>query len=245
MEIRSSNPAFRNGVFTRAAAAADEGVMTLGGTVAKTTVLLALTMASAIYTWSQLAARPEQIGTIMLVGFLGGFVVAMVTIFKPNVSPVTAPLYAVLEGAALGGVSLVYNARYPGLPAQAVMLTFAVALVMLTLYQLRVIRATERFRSVIVTATLGIFVFYLLTFTLGFFGIQMPLVNSASPMGIAFSVFTSGVAAFFLILDFDLIEEGVQRGAPKRMEWYGGFSLLVTLIWLYLELLRLLGKLRR
>lgn len=245
MQIRSSNPAFRNGVFTRTAAAAHEGVMTLGGTVGKSAVLLGLTIAAAGYTWSQVATRPEQIGFITMTGLIGGLIVAMITIFKPNVAPVTAPLYAVLEGAALGGISTIYNARFPGLPMQAVMLTFAVFLVMLTLYQLRIIRATERFRSVIVTATMGIFVFYMLTFVLGFFNIQMPLVHSASPLGIGFSVLTAGVAAFFLILDFDLIEEGVQRGAPKRMEWYGGFTLLVTLVWLYLELLRLLSKLRR
>lgn len=244
MEIRSSNPAFRNGILTRTTTQAGEGAMSLAGTIGKAFVLLALTIASAGYTWTQIASRPGQVGFLMLVGLLGGFVVAMVTIFKPRFAPVTAPLYAVLEGVALGGISMLYNARYKGLPVQAVMLTFAVFLVMLSLYRFRIVRATERFRSVLLAAGMGLLLFYLASFVMGFFGMQMPLVNSASPMGIGFSVLAAGVAAFFLILDFDLVEEGVARGAPKHMEWYAGFSLLVTLVWLYLELLRLLAKLR-
>ena len=245
MQIRSSNPAFRNGILSRADTRAGEGVMTLGGTIGKTFVLLALAIASAIYTWSQVGAQPGRIGFLIMVGALGGFVVALVTVFKPRLAPVTAPIYAVLEGLALGGISSLYNAQYRGLPVQAVMLTFAVFVVMLALYRFRVIRATERFRTVIVTATMALMLFYLANFVVGFFGITLPLINSASPMGIGFSVLAAGLAAFFLILDFDLVEEGLQRGAPKHMEWYAGFSLLVTLVWLYLELIRLLGKLRR
>lgn len=245
MEIRSSNPAFRNGVLGRAGTQAGEGVMTLGGTIGKTFVLLALTIASALYTWSQVASRPGQIGFLVMTGAIGGLIVALITIFRPRFAPVTAPIYAVLEGLALGGISIVYNMQYRGLPVQAVMLTFAVFLVMLGLYRFRVIRATERFRSVLVAATMGLMLFYLTHFVMGFFGMSMPLINSASPMGIGFSVLAAGLASFFLILDFDLVEEGLAKGAPKHMEWYAGFSLLLTLVWLYLELLRLLGKLRR
>lgn len=245
MEIRSSNPAFRNGILSRAGTVTDEGVMSIGGTIGKTFVLVALTIASALYTWSQVATRPADIGFLMMIGLIGGFVVAMVTIFKPRLAPITSPIYAVLEGMALGGISMLYNTQYKGLPVQAVMLTFAVFVVMLALYRFRVIRVTEKFRSVVLAAGLGLMFFYLASFVMGFFGVNMPLINSASPMGIGFSVLACAVAAFFLMLDFDLVEEGISKGAPKHMEWYAGFSLLLTLVWLYLEMLRLLGKLRK
>ncbi|HYD54767.1 MAG TPA: Bax inhibitor-1/YccA family protein [Gemmatimonadaceae bacterium] len=245
-EITSSNPAVRNGVFTRVRAEAGEGVMTLGGTLAKAAVLLLLTIASAGYAWSRIAARPDQVGFLIMVGALGGFVVAMVTIFKPNLAPITSPFYAVLEGVALGAISAIYNARYRGLPMQAVALTFGVALVMLLLYTSGAVRATPRFRKIITIAGLGILAVYLTNMVMGLFGATgFGFVAAATPLGIGFSVLAASVAAFFLILDFDLIEEGVRSGAPKRMEWYGGFTLLMTLVWLYLELLRLLDKLRR
>ena len=244
--MRTSNPTFRNAVFTRARPVAGEGVMTLGGTVAKTLVLFAVTIASTLYTWRQVAATDGGVlGTLLLVGALGGFVSAMVLIFNPRLAPWLAPLYAVLEGLALGGISAVYDARYNGLPAQAVSLTFAAAVGMLVLYRLGVIRATERFRAVLLTAALGLLLFYLADIVLGFFGTGMPLVNSATPAGIAFSVVACGVASLFFILDFDMVEEGVRSGAPKHLEWYGGFSILMTAVWLYLEIIRLLGKLRR
>lgn len=244
MEIRSSNPAFRNGILSRAGTATDEGVMSLGGTIGKTFVLVALTIASALYTWSQVAARPSEVGFLMMIGLIGGLIVAMVTIFMPRMAPITSPIYAVLEGMALGGISMLYNTQYKGLPVQAVMLTFTVFLVMLTLYRFRVIQATQRFRSVVLAAGMGLMVFYLVNLVMGFFGTGLPLINSASPMGIGFSALACTIAAFFLILDFDLVEEGIAKGAPKHMEWYAGFSLLLTLVWLYLEMLRLLGKLR-
>ncbi len=241
--IESSNPAFRNGVFTRAAAIPDEGVMTLGGTVFKSLVLVLVTAGFTLYTWQKIPLA--NIGPYVIGGAIGGFIVALITIFKPNLAPWTAPIYAILEGIALGGISALYSARYAGLPAQAVTLTFGVFVVMLVLYSTGIVRATPMFRKVLLTAGLALLGFYMLTFVVSFFGIQMPLVNSASPMGIAFSVVACLIASFFLILDFDLISEGVQRQAPKRMEWYGAFSLLVSLVWIYLEMLRLLGKLRK
>jgi uncharacterized YccA/Bax inhibitor family protein len=245
-EISSSNPAARSGVFTRVHAQAGEGVMTLGGTLLKAGLLVLLTAASAGYTWSRVAARPDQVGFLIMVGALGGFVVALLTIFKPQLAPITSPFYAVLEGLALGGISAIYNARYAGLPVQAVGLTLGVALVMLVLYRSGAVRATPRFRRVIMIAALGIMAVYLTNLVMGLFGASgFGFVTNNSPLGIAFSVVAAGVAAFFLILDFDLIEQGIRGGAPKRMEWYGGFTLLMTLVWLYLELLRLLDKLRR
>lgn len=241
--IESSNPAFRNGAFTRTVAIPDEGVMTLGGTVFKSFVLVLVTTGFTVYTWQKIPLA--DIGPYVIGGAIGGFLIAMLTIFRPSLAPWTAPIYAVLEGIALGGISALYSSRYAGLPAQAVALTFGVFIVMLGLYSSGLVRATPVFRRVIVTAGLALMGFYLLTFVVSFFGVQMPLVNSASPMGIAFSVVACLIASFFLILDFDLISEGVQRQAPKRMEWYGAFTLLVSLVWIYLEMLRLLGKLRR
>lgn len=242
-QIESSNPAFRNAAFSRAVARPDEGVMTLGGTIFKSFVLVLVTAGFTIYTWQKIPLA--DVGPYVIGGAIGGFLVALLTIFKPTLAPWTAPIYAVVEGIALGGISAMYSARYAGLPAQAVTLTFGVFVVMLALYASGLVRATPLFRRVLVTAALGLLGFYLLTFIVGFFGIQMPLVHSASPMGIGFSVVACLIASFFLILDFDLISEGVQRRAPRYMEWYGAFTLLVSLVWIYLEMLRLLGKLRR
>ena len=244
--MRTSNPTFRNAVFTRARPVAGEGVMTLGGTVAKTFVLFAVTIGSTLYTWQQVAASDGRaLGALLLGGALGGFATAMVLVFNPRLAPWLAPLYAVLEGLALGAISAVYDARYHGLPAEAVMLTFAAAIGMLVLYRLGVIRATARFRAVLLTATFGLALYYLVDIVLGFFGTGMPLVRSATPLGIGFSVLACGLASLFFILDFDMVEEGIRGGAPKHLEWYGGFSILMTAVWLYLEIIRLLGKLRR
>ncbi|HEU4564990.1 MAG TPA: Bax inhibitor-1/YccA family protein [Gemmatimonadaceae bacterium] len=242
--IERSNPALRS-AFERTYAGVVGERMSIEGTVGKTILLLLLTIFSAGVVWVNVATNPALVGTGLLVGVFGGLVVAMVTVFKPNLAPWTAPLYAVLEGLALGAISAVYNARYAGLPLQAVGLTAMTALGMLIAYRTGLIRATPTFRRVIVAATFGVMLFYLLTIVLGLFGVRMPFIYDASPIGILFSLFVTGLAAFNLVLDFDLIEQGARQGAPKYMEWYGGFALIVTLIWLYLEILRLLGKLQR
>jgi uncharacterized YccA/Bax inhibitor family protein len=239
-----SNPALRS-AFERTYTGIISERMTIEGTVGKTLLLLALTTFSAGVVWVNIPANPRLVMPAILVGFLGGLAMAFVTTFRPQTAPWSAPLYAVLEGLALGAVSWHYAQQWPGLPLQAVGLTIATALAMLVAYRVGLIRATPVFRRIVVTATLGIFVFYLLSFALSFFGFRMPLIHDATPLGIAFSLFVTGLAAFNLVLDFDLIERGAADGAPKFMEWYGGFALLVTLVWLYLELLRLLSKLQR
>ena len=166
------------------------------------------------------------------------------TIFKKEWSPITAPLYALLEGLVLGSISSMLEARFPGLPMQAVGLTFGTLIAMLIAYRTGVIRATERFKLGVVAATGGIAVFYLLQFVLGFFGVHFTSINGSGPIGIGFSLIVVVVAALNLVLDFDLIETGARMGAPKYMEWYSAFALMVTLIWLYFEMLRLLTKLR-
>jgi uncharacterized YccA/Bax inhibitor family protein len=243
--MRSSNPAARNDVFTRTHAVPGQGVMTLGGTLAKTGLLVTLTIAAALYTWNMVGVQPERLGFLIPVGAIGGFVLALITIFVPKASPVTAPLYAVLEGVALGGVSALFNARYAGLPAQAVAITFGVAAVMLVLYRTGAVRATPMFRRILLLAGLGVMLVYLVNMVMGFFGSGIGMVTDASPLGIGFSAVAAAVAAFFLILDFDQIEGGIAARAPKYMEWYAGFTLLMTLVWLYLEVLRLLSKLNR
>ena len=221
--------------------------MTLSGTVNKTGILLILTFASAAWTWFQYVStgNPASVGGLMILGALGGLVCAMVTIFKKQWSPITAPIYALLEGLLLGGISAMFNARYPGIAIEAVGLTFGVLLALLLAYSSRLIRVTQKFALGIVAATGGIFLFYLAQMILGFFHIPFLMgVYGNGGLGIAFSLFVVAIAALNLVLDFDFIERGVNYGAPKYMEWYGAFGIMVTLIWLYLEIIRLLSKMR-
>jgi uncharacterized YccA/Bax inhibitor family protein len=203
-------------------------------------------MFSAAFTWREyLDGNMAILGPAMLVGGLGGLVVAMITIFKPRASPYTGPLYAVLEGILLGALSARYEQRWPGIPMQAVGLTFMVFLSLLIVYRTGLIKVTENFRMGVVAATGGILLFYLLTFILGLFGVSMPLLHGSGLLSIGISVVVVIVAALNLVLDFDFIERGASSGAPKYMEWYGAFGLLVTLVWLYIELLHLLAKLQQ
>jgi uncharacterized YccA/Bax inhibitor family protein len=181
---------------------------------------------------------------LLAVGGIGGFILAMVTIFIPKASPFTAPIYAGLQGLFLGAVSAAINQQFPGIALQALGLSVGVLVIMLFLYGTRIIRATEKFKIGIVAATGAIFLVYLATMILGFFGVNIPYIHGSGPIGIGFSVVVVVIAALNLVLDFDFIEQGVARQAPRYMEWYGGFSLMVTLVWMYLEILRLLAKIR-
>ncbi len=220
--------------------------MTLSGTVNKTGVLLLCSLATAAWTWSQFfpARNMAAVAPLMLVGMFGGLIFPLVTSFKKEWSPVTAPIYALLEGLLLGGLSALMETRYPGIGVQAVSLTFGTLFVLLIAYQSGLIKVTQKFRLGIVAATGGIFVFYMIQMLLGFFGIQFYSINGSGLIGIGFSLIVVAVAALNLVLDFDFIEQGVQFGAPKYMEWYGAFGIMVTLVWLYIEILRLLSKMR-
>jgi uncharacterized YccA/Bax inhibitor family protein len=176
-------------------------------------------------------------------GLVGGFVLALVTVFKKSWAKVTAPLYAACEGLVLGGVSAIYEARYQGIVLQAVGLTLGTLAVLLVAYKTRAIRATERFKTGVIAATGAIVLVYLVSWILRMFGVDIGFFHSTGWIGIGISLVIVGVAALNLILDFDLIEQGAKQGAPKYMEWYGGFGVLVTLVWLYLEILRLLALL--
>ncbi|MBW2473255.1 MAG: Bax inhibitor-1/YccA family protein [Deltaproteobacteria bacterium] len=240
--MRTSNPMMKEKVFTQAIAGTE--TMTLQGAVNKTIALLALVVIGASYSWNLYYNQgPEAVQPWMIGGLIGGFVFAMITIFKAAWAPKTAPIYAVLEGLALGGISAFFEARFPGIVIQAVGLTFGTLFALLFAYKARLIRVTENFKLGIFAATGGIAVVYLISFVGRMFGWQMPVIHESGPMGILFSLFVVVIAALNLVLDFDFIERG-DGVAPRYMEWYAAFGLIVTLVWLYLELLRLLSKLR-
>lgn len=250
--MRSGNPALNQNTFldvsTGAVVSRDASqVMTLGGTVNKTGFLLLLLLLTASYTWS-LYTGPDSLPALMPYvwgGAIGGFVVALATVFKKTWAPYSAPLYAALQGLFLGGVSATFEARFPGIVVQAVMLTLGVLFSLLLAYKSGLIKATENFKLGVVAATGGIMVLYLVQMGANLLGFQgMGFLHESSWIGIAFSAFVVVIAALNLVLDFDFIESGVEAGAAKYMEWYGAFGLVVTLVWLYLEILRLLSKLQ-
>jgi uncharacterized YccA/Bax inhibitor family protein len=247
--MRTSNPALGQDTFrTTGVSTLGEG-MTIAGAVNKTGILLVLCVASAAWVWNRFFAAGSieeataSIAPLVMVGAIGGLILAFVTIFKKEWSAITAPIYALLEGLVLGGVSAMFEMRFHGIAIQAVSLTFGTLVVMLLAYRSGLIKVTDKMRLGIVAATGGIMLFYLVQFILGFFGFRFAAVNGSGPIGIIFSLIVVGVAALNLVLDFDLIENGARWNAPKYMEWYSGFALLVTLVWLYLEMLRLLAKL--
>ncbi len=240
--MASGNPTLRSDTFQSLASRDGGAVMTRAGTVGTTVILLGMLVVSGAVSWNvdQALAMP-----ILLVGGIGGFIVAIVTCFKKQWAPITAPIYALLEGAFLGVISGMYANLYNGIVLQAILLTFGILAAMLFMYQTGMIKVTEQFRTIITAATVGVMLLYLATFVLGFFGVTIPYIHGSGTWGIVFSVAVVGIASFNLLLDFDTIDKGVQYGVPKYMEWYCAFSLMVTLVWLYLEILRLLSKLNR
>jgi uncharacterized YccA/Bax inhibitor family protein len=241
--MKTSNPALNANTFRLPHAALGES-MTISGTVNKTGILLVCAVLTAGWSWNRYNFSPDAATLPLMVGLIGGFIVAMVTIFKKEWAPVAAPLYALLEGLVMGSISAMYEARFHGIAIQAVGLTFGTLLVLLLAYRSGVIRATEKFKLGVIAATGGIAVFYVAEIVLGFFGVHFATINGSGGIGIGFSVFVVIIAALNLVLDFDFIETGASSGAPKYMEWYAAFGLMVTLIWLYLEILRLLAKSR-
>lgn len=239
--MRSGNPVLKGDVFTGDKVYSAEEAMSIQGVVNKTLILLLLAVLSASWIWSNPLALMNYIWPLAI----GGLVLAIVTVFKKNWACFTSPLYAVIEGLLLGVISSVLEKVYPGIVIQAVSLTFGTTFCLLLAYKTRLIKATENFKLGVVAATGGIAVVYLIDMALRFFGRNIPFIHESGTFGIVFSVFVVVVAALNLVLDFDFIEEGSRRGAPKYLEWYAAFSLLVTLVWLYLEILRLLSKIRR
>ena len=242
--MRSSNPALRADTFKGLRAASSEDVMTLEGTALRTGLLLLGVVCSAAFTWQKVVSFPAAAVPWMIGGVIGGLLFALATYFKKTWAPVTATGYALCEGLFLGAVSAMYEVRFGGIVLQAVGLTFGVLAMLLVAYVTRLIRATENFKLGVFAATAGIGLVYLATWILSFFGVRIPYIHDSGWIGIGFSAFVVAIAALSLVMDFDFIEEGVRQGAPKYMSWYAAFGLLVTLVWLYLEILRLLSKLR-
>jgi uncharacterized YccA/Bax inhibitor family protein len=239
--MRSGNPALNSKTFSSTINTFAEQPMTIDGTVNKTALSLLLLMTSAIYTWN----NPELSLMLFLPIVISTFILLLITIFNKKAAPYTVPIYCLLEGGLLGGISAWANAMYPGIANQAICLTFGILAALLMLYKSKLIAVTDNFRLGIFAATFGIFIVYMLNMLLSLFGVSFmgPLFANGLT-GILFSVFVVGIASLNLVLDFDFIEQGANQGAPKYMEWYGAFGLMITLIWLYIEILNLLMKLR-
>lgn len=240
--MRTSNPTLGENTFT-AVAAHSGAVMTLQGTVNKTIIFLGILCTAAMWTWNKFWADPGAAMPFIVGGAIAGLVLALITCWKKHWAPVTGSLYALAEGLFVGALSAMYEMQFHGIVLQAVLLTVGVLLALLAAYSLRLIKASENFKLGVFAATGGIALVYLATLVLGFFGIQIPYIHGSGWIGIGFSVFVVIIAALNLVLDFDFIEQGVANGAPKYLEWFASFGLLVTLVWLYIEILRLLSKL--
>lgn len=243
--LRTSNPAFGAKVFNSSLSRTEGATMTINGTIAKTAFLVLLTIAGATYTWGKFISSPELAQSWMIGGAIGGLIAALVIIFKRNLAPYVAPIYAVLEGLFLGAISAYFNAMFPndGIVMRAIFLTFGVLFAMLMMYRSGIIKATEKFRSGVMVATGGVALVYFVTFIANLFGANLTFMYESSLLGIGISLVIVVIASLNLILDFDFIEKGSRAGLDKNMEWYGAFGLLVTLVWLYIEILRLLSLL--
>lgn len=245
--MRTSNPTLQPETFRRMGVAAQGEEMTVQGVINKTGLLLLCVLVSAGWTWFQFFQSGGNLAAVqgyMWLGVLGGLGLAFATIFKKEWAPVTAPLYAVAEGLFIGGISSIFEARYPGIVIQAASLTFGTLFAMLVAYRSGMVKATEGFKLGVVAATGGIALVYFISIILSFFGVNLSFIYGNGALGIGFSLFVVAIAALNLVLDFDLIENGARYRLPKFMEWYCSFALMVTLIWLYVEFLRLLSKAR-
>lgn len=263
MTMRSANPTLKESTFEQYRGYESSTTMTLGGTVNKTFMLLLFLAATASFSWNLTGDWRESVaaaegaassaaaeggvhpGALMFGGLILGLIFALATVFKPHWSPVTAPLYALSEGVMLGALSALAELQFPGIAFQATCMTFCTLFGLLVAYKSGLIRATENFKLGLFAATSGIFMIYMVTWIVGLFGGSMPFIHSSGAMGIGFSAVVVVIAALNLVMDFDFIERGAEIGAPKHMEWYGAFGLMVTLIWLYIEILHLLMKLNR
>lgn len=248
--FKSGNPTLTSKIFNTTIADQQQGVMTARGAMNKFGFLFLMVIAGAAFTWHlYYQGKAETMAPLMLLGIFGGLITAIVITFKQSWAPYLAPLYGLLEGLFIGAISAIVNEmfarRYPGIVIQAVGLTMGVAVAMFLLYNFRIIKPTQRFKSILLTATAGIMIFYLVTWVVSMFGVRMDfmMMGDGSMLGIGISLFVVAIAALNLIIDFDMIEKGAEMGAPKYMEWYCAFALMVTIVWLYVEMLKLLSRL--
>lgn len=249
--FQSGNPTLSQKIFDKSRTLEGQmnGTMTVRGTINKFGFLLFMVVAGAAYTWHLFyTGNPGTMMTLFWVGLIGGLVSGLVISFKPGTARYMAPAYAILEGLVIGGLSAIVNAqfeqKYPGIIMQAVAITFGVAILMFVLYNFRIIQPTQKFKAIIISASLGVLLLYIVTFLLNIFGVNVPFMNwgDSSLLGIGVNLFVAAIAALSLILDFERIEVGADMGAPKQMEWYGAFGLLVTMVWLYIQILKLLSR---
>ncbi len=239
---QTQSPVLTEKAFNQEVATLEGEKMTLNGVISKSAILLALVIASGITSWT---FAHHAYGIIVLfASIIVGLILALIIIWKKHTAPVLAPIYAIVEGCVLGIISRIFESQYEGIVVQAVLVTVSIFVGMLFAYKFKLIRVTQRFAKVIIFATAGIAIYYVLNLVFMFFGGDLPLINSNSIYGILFTLFVAGIAALNLILDFDFIERSVEQGFVKYMEWYASFGLLVTLVWLYIEVLRLISKIR-
>jgi uncharacterized YccA/Bax inhibitor family protein len=240
--FKTGNPALNPNTISAVQWSSDQATMTVSGAVNKSILAVGITTAVAGLVWYQYATshNPAIVAPYMLLGGVGGFIIALITIFKNNIAPITTPLYAVAEGAVLGSISALFDAQYPGIAVQAIGLTLAVLFAMLFAYRTGLVKATEGFKLGVVAATGGVALVYLASIVLSFFHINMPFLYTASPFALGFSAFVVVIAALNLVLDFDAIDNYAKQSLPKYMEWYSAMALLITLVWLYMEILRML-----
>ena len=245
-----ANPVLSEKIFRGANATSNSQTMTINGTLTKTLLLVLMVAVAAAYSWKVFYTSVDPMGstfiTLMLGGVIVAFILAMIIAFKPNLAQYLSPVYAVGEGLAIGGISAMVNLQFaekaPNIVINAVALTLITAIIMLVIYRFRIIKVNAKFHRIIYVALISILVFYITTMLLGFFGIDVRALTNNSPLAIGINVIIAGVAAFSLLTDYDFIEKASYNGAPKYMEWYGAFGLVVTLVWLYLEILKLLSK---
>lgn len=244
--FKSGNAVISEKTFQNLTITDPSNTMTVKGALNKTGFLFLMLIAGAIFSWYKFEKDPQSAVTLMWLGAIGGLILCLIISFKKQTAPYLAPAYGILEGLFVGAISAYYNFAFadkmPNIIINAVGLTIGAALGMFLLYRFQIIKATEKFRAIIFTATTGIAIFYVIVLVLRLFGVNVGFMHDSSPLGIGLSLFIVAIAALNLILDFDMIEYGATHNAPKYMEWYGGFSLLVTVVWLYLEILRLLSR---
>jgi uncharacterized YccA/Bax inhibitor family protein len=243
---KTSNPTLGEGILNRFAFSATDRPMTVQGSINKTALLLALVIAGAAFTWSRVMTSVESGVAVGIRGWMIGgsvvaFILAIVISFRQNLAPVLSPIYAICEGLFIGAMSAYFEVMFPGLVLRAVLLTFSVMFALLFLYKMRIVRATERFRTILITATAGIAIAYLITFIISLFGVNMSFMYGGGSLGLIVSLIVVAIAALNLVLDFDFIENGAESNLPSYFEWYGAFGLMVTLVWLYIQILRLLA----
>ncbi|GAA0453913.1 Bax inhibitor-1/YccA family protein [Alkalibacillus silvisoli] len=242
--MRAGNPALQNKTFSHNQARFSDEIMTINGTVRRTLILALLLLITATYSWHQYQQDSEALGGFIAIAAISSLGVAILTAFVPRFAPVTAPIYVLLKGLSIGFISAYYETMFEGIVFQAALLTIATLIAMLIVYRLGIIRVTSKFRLGVLSATGAIFIAYMISFFGRFFGFQIPHLHEATLLGIVISVVIVIVAALNLVIDFDFIERKANKQAAKYMEWYAAFGLMVTIIWLYLEIVRLLAKIK-